>query len=87
MLPNDEEKPEYYLWHFMIDVRYQKLGFGRRALEHVIAYVRTLPRAETLILVEGECSALGFYESMGFRLTGEHEHGEAIMALDLAGGE
>lgn len=87
MLSNDEEKPEYYLWRYMIDARFQKLGFGRRALEHVIAYVRTLPRAETLTLgcVEGEGSALGFYQSMGFQLTGAYEEGEAIMALDLVG--
>lgn len=85
MLSNDEEKPEYYLWRYMIDARYQKLGFGRRALEHVIAYVRTLPRAETLTLgcVEGKGSALGFYQSMGFQSTGAYEHGEAIMELAL----
>jgi diamine N-acetyltransferase len=85
MLSIDEEEPEYYLWRYMIDARYQKLGFGRRALEQVIAHVRTMPRAESMQLgcVEGEGSALGFYESMGFRLTGEHEEGEAIMMLDL----
>ena len=85
MLSDDPEKPEYYLWRFMIDARYQGNGFGRRALEHVIEYVRTRPRADTFILgcVEGEGSAVGFYKSMGFRLTGEVEQGEAVMRLDL----
>jgi diamine N-acetyltransferase len=86
MLSDDPEKPEYYLWRFMIDARYQGYGFGRRSLELVIDYVRTRPRADTFILgcVEGEGSAIGFYESMGFKLTGEYEEGEAIMKLDLA---
>ena len=69
----------------MIDVRYQGNGFGRRALEQVIEYVRKRPRAENFILgcVEGEGSAVGFYESMGFHPTGEIEEGEAFMKLDL----
>ena len=40
MLLDDTEKPEYYLWRYMIDERYQKLGFGRQALLLVIDYVR-----------------------------------------------
>lgn len=85
MLSDDTEKPEYYLWRFMVDARYQGNGFGRRSLELVIEYVRTRPRAESFILgcVEGEGSAVGFYESMGFHLTGEVEEGEAIMKMPL----
>jgi diamine N-acetyltransferase len=30
----------YYIWRFMIDGRYQNLGFGRRGIEHAIAHIR-----------------------------------------------
>ncbi|MDH4158275.1 MAG: GNAT family N-acetyltransferase, partial [candidate division Zixibacteria bacterium] len=43
MLWIDTEKPEYWLWRFMIDHRYQKNGFGYLALQLVIKYVRSLP--------------------------------------------
>ena len=32
MLFDHSESAEYYLWRFMIDSRYQKLGFGRQAM-------------------------------------------------------
>ena len=44
-LSDDPETPEYFLWRFMIDARYQSLGFGRQALELVIDHVRTRPSA------------------------------------------
>ncbi|UNI21315.1 hypothetical protein JDV02_007316 [Purpureocillium takamizusanense] len=30
----------YYIWRFMIDGRYQGLGFGRRGVEHAVAHIR-----------------------------------------------
>lgn len=88
MLADDPAKPEYALWRFMIDARYQKLGFGRRAIALLIDHVRTRPGAAKLLVscVEGEGSPIPFYESLGFRLTGDHDDGEAIMVLDLEAG-
>jgi len=85
MLSDKPEIPEYYLWRFMIDGRYQGMNFGRRALELIIAHVRTRPAARTLVLsiVPGDGSPQGFYERLGFRLTGEVEDGEHVMQLRL----
>ncbi len=85
MLFDDPEAPEYYLWRYMIDARYQRMGFGRQALEQVIAYVRTRPNAKELLTscVPGEGSPCPFYERLGFVFTGDEEHGELVMRLKL----
>ena len=81
----DAEKPEYSLWRFMIDARYQKLGFGRAAMQLVIGRVRDLPGATELVtsVVPGEGSPLAFYEGLGFALTGEEDGGELVLKLPL----
>jgi len=85
MLLDDPDKPEYYLWRYMIDARYQGLGFGQKALELVIAYVRSRPGAKELITscVPGEGSPCPFYERIGFVYTGEEDEGELVMRLQL----
>lgn len=87
MLHDDSEKSEYYLWRFMIDHRFQKLGYGRRALEILLDHVRERPGATALTLshVPGEGSPAPFYERMGFTHTGEEdEDGELFMRIELA---
>lgn len=85
MLSEKPEVPEYYLWRFMIDARYQGLGFGRRALELLIDRVKTLPGATELLtsVVPKPGGPEPFYRKLGFVLTGEMEHGEAVMKLTL----
>lgn len=85
MLYDDTEKPEYYLWRFMIDARYQGMGFGRRALELLIEHVRNRPKAKELYtsVLQAEGGPQGFYEGMGFKLTGDMEEGEAVLRLEL----
>jgi len=85
MLEDQPEKPEYYLWRFMIDARYQGMGFGRRALELLIEHVRTRPGATELLtsVHQAEGGPQRFYERIGFALTGEYEEGEAVMRLRL----
>ncbi|MEN8239552.1 MAG: GNAT family N-acetyltransferase, partial [Actinomycetota bacterium] len=41
MLSDDEDKQRYYLWRFMIDERYQNMGFGGEAMRLIHEYVRT----------------------------------------------
>lgn len=36
-------KKSYCLWRFMIDKRYQKRGFGRKAMQLALEYLRSLP--------------------------------------------
>ena len=87
MLWDDPEKPEYYLWRLMIDGPQQGRGYGRRALEQLIDYVRGRPGATALTTgaYPGDGSPIGFYEKMGFVLTGEtdEEDGELVMRLEL----
>lgn len=85
MIEDDREKPEYFLWRFMIDARYQRMGFGRRAMEQVIAHVKTLPNATELLTscVQGDGGPQPFYEDLGFATTGEFDEGEAILRLKL----
>jgi diamine N-acetyltransferase len=85
MLEDMPEKPEYFLWRFMIDDRYQGMGFGRRAIELVVEDVRGRPGATELMLsvVQADGGPQAFYERLGFRLTGEYEEGEALMRLAL----
>ncbi len=85
MLEDDPTAQEYSLWRFMIDARFQGHGYGRRALELLIAHVRTRPGATELFTscVPGDGSPCPFYERMGFVYTGEEDDGELVMRLAL----
>lgn len=85
MLEDRPQEPEYYLWRFMIDARFQGMGFGRRAIDLLVEHVRTRPNATELLtsVLQAEGGPQGFYEALGFELTGEYEEGEALMSLRL----
>ncbi|MEW6308950.1 MAG: GNAT family N-acetyltransferase [Bacillota bacterium] len=85
MLYDNPPEARYFLWRFMIDYQYQGRGFGRRALELVIAHVRTRPSAKELLLSHGRThiSPEGFYMRLGFEHTGEMMHDEYVMRLAL----
>lgn len=67
MLEYDPGDESYNLWRFMIDARYQGRGCGRKALELLVAHVRTLPRGDTLYTscVPAEGGPGPFYEKSG----------------------
>ena len=85
MLYDDPEKPEYFLWRYMLDSRYQKMGFGRQALLLFIDHVRSRPNATELLTsyVPGEGSPGPFCLGLGFVETGEVEDGENVVKLVL----
>lgn len=85
MLHDDAAEQTYFLWRFMIDARYQGLGFGRHAIERLIGYVKTRPGATELRVscVPGDGSPCPFYEKLGFQFTGEEHHGELVLRLPL----
>ncbi|MHC5209879.1 MAG: GNAT family N-acetyltransferase [Planctomycetota bacterium] len=85
MLSDKPEEPEYYLWRFMIDARYQRMGYGRRAIGLLVEHVRTRPGASELLtsVVPGEGGPQPFYEGLGFAPTGEFDEGEAMLRLPL----
>lgn len=85
MLYDDPEKPQYFLWRFMIGKDHQKKGFGQRALQLVIDYVKTRPGADTLLCsyVPGEAGPKDFYLKHGFKPNGKEADGEIVIELKL----
>jgi diamine N-acetyltransferase len=85
MLYDDGEKSEYYLWRLMIAGPYQKKGYGKRAVELLIDYVRTRPGAKELLTsyVPIEGGPEMFYRNLGFRPTGDVDGGEVVVSLPL----
>ena len=85
MLDLGMEKPDYYLWRYMIDEKFQGHGYGYKALELVIEHVKSLPNSTEFLLsyVPKEGNPKGFYEKLGFLDTGEIEEGEVIMKLEF----
>lgn len=83
------EEPEVagyiYLWRMMIDARHQGKGYGSEAMKAVADYARTRPDATRIVssYVEGDHSAAGFYERVGFKKTGEIVGGETEIELIL----
>jgi len=75
----------YYLWRMLIDGRYQGRGYGRAALDLVVAHLRERPDADALItsIVPGDGSPYGFYLRLGFEPTGDFVDHETVLALRL----
>jgi len=90
--PEDEDyqdiplKDQPGLWRFMIDHRFQGLGFGEKALRLAIQEVRMWPKARHFYLsfVKGKHSPEAFYRKMGFEDLGVAVENEWLMRYDLA---
>ena len=85
MLSIDREKPEFYLWRFMIDAGQQGKGYGKRAMELIIKEVQSQPEAKefTLHVMDLPHGAQAFYEGFGFKATGEVDEGEIVMSRSV----
>ncbi|MCR4721958.1 MAG: GNAT family N-acetyltransferase [Lachnospiraceae bacterium] len=80
-----EAKNYYTLWKLMIDSRYQNRGYGRKALEFGIQYLRerfSISEVYTGVVL-GNTVAKKLYEAIGFRKTGLAESGMEEMRLIL----
>ena len=80
-----EAKEYYTLWKFMIDKRYQNNGYGRRALELGIRYLRDRFNVSEIYtgVIPGNTIAKNLYKSVGFKETGLIESGMEEMRLVL----
>ncbi len=69
----------------MIDIHYQKIGFGKRAMDLVLEHVRTRPGARELKLSchPGEEGPEPFYRRYGFSRTGSMIAQEVEMRIEL----
>lgn len=85
MLLDNAEQHQYFLWRFMIAEPYHKMGFGRRAIEQLVAYVKIRPEAKELLVscLLGEGGPVGFYEACGFVRNGETYGEEIGLAMPL----
>jgi diamine N-acetyltransferase len=85
MLYDNPEEPEYFLWRLMIAGPHQGKGYGRKAIELLLDYVRARPGAKELITSceQGETSPEGFYRRLGFERNGQMYGDEVGLRLDL----
>lgn len=89
----DEDEPavargNYTIWRLMIDARYQGQGFGVRAMEAALDYIRTWPCGKAdccwLSYDPQNTAAKTLYARMGFRENGEKDGDEIVAVLPLA---
>ena len=87
MVIYDYDIPEYDIWHMMIDRAFQGRGYGKKAMERCLEYIRTKPFGGSgrvaLTCHEGNAAALGLYTSLGFLPTGQQDGEEIELALEL----
>ena len=85
--PPEIAKNNYSLWRLMIDKNHQGKGYGKKAVELALDYIRTFPcgKAEACYLsYKPENSrAKKLYASFGFRETGDMDEGELLAVLKL----
>lgn len=79
--------PEYDIRHMMIDESMQGHGFGGKALDRVLEYIRTKPFGEsdrvTLTCNKNNPIARKLYESRGFLATGAEDEDEIELAMTV----
>lgn len=77
----------YNIWRFMIDKNYQNKGYGRKALELALDYIKTFPcgKAEYCYLSyePNNVVAKKLYAEFGFEENGEMDDDELIAVLKL----
>ncbi|MGD6965555.1 GNAT family N-acetyltransferase [Rossellomorea vietnamensis] len=84
--PKEIEERKYWIPRFMIDVSYQRKGYGKEAMQQVIGMFKGNDDCHYISLSTepDNYSALRFYESLGFVNTGELlEERETILLLKV----
>ena len=79
------EKDRLWISRLMVAEGQRGKGYGRAALQQIIAEARQLGFANVGLSTHPEnFKAIGLYESLGFRATGKIEHGEMIYICPLS---
>lgn len=85
MVIYDYDIPEYDIWHMMINEKHQGKGYGKAALEQVLAYIKTKPFGDsnrvTLTCNMDNTKALALYQNMGFLETGVVDDEEKELSM------
>ena len=68
MYARDRDDDQYWVYRFMIDRRYQRRGFGRRAMLQLIDLIRALPDVPEINIAydDDNEAARRLYRSVGF---------------------
>ncbi|QXE02538.1 GNAT family N-acetyltransferase [Terribacillus sp. DMT04] len=85
--PDEIEERKHWIPRFMIDVSYQRKGYGKEAMQQVIDMLNKNDDCHYIGLSTepDNYSALRFYESLGFINTGELlEESETILLLKVS---
>ncbi|MFG3056799.1 GNAT family N-acetyltransferase [Kitasatospora sp. NPDC048239] len=81
------DRPRSGLWRLNISAGAQARGYGRFAVEQVCEEVRRRGGARvTVTFVPGDHGPAGFYERLGFRLTGELSGDQVVAERELTAG-
>jgi len=87
MVIYDYDIPEYDIWHMMIDEAQQGNGYGSKALDCVIDYIKTKPFGSSdrvaLTCNKENPVAIKLYESKGFAANGVEYNDEIEMVLTV----
>ena len=82
-----QNAPYYHLFRYMIGEQYQDKGYGRVAMERLIEHMKTRPQGPADAIFICYCPpnvvAKKFYESFGFKDTGQIVDGEYITKLPI----
>ena len=85
MVIYDYDIPEYDIWHMMIEQAEQGKGYGKSALDKVLAYIKNKPFGVsdrvTLTCNEENSRALNLHKSKGFAETGAEDGEEIELSL------
>ena len=87
MVIYDYDEETYNIWHLMIDESMQGKGYGKGAMEKVLAYIGKKPfgNSKTVLLtchVENTV-AYQLYRNMGFAETGRADEDEVELKLEV----
>ncbi|WP_167553169.1 GNAT family N-acetyltransferase [Evansella clarkii] len=85
--PNEIEERKYWIPRFMIDLSFQRKGYGKEAMQQVIDMLKKNDDCHYIGLSTepDNYSAIRFYESLGFINTGELlEESEVILILNVS---
>ena len=80
MLNYDKDDKECGIWRFMIDEKYQNMGYAKKAMQVILEYIKSNPAFETVRLSfqPDNIVAEKLYRNSGFIPTGE-----TVMVLKL----
>lgn len=81
----DPDDGNYWIYRLMVDQRYQRLGYGREALNELLKLMSKLPGCShvTLSVVPKNEAAMTLYRQMGFCESGEIIGGEVVFRRSL----